>query len=268
MKKLSLLFIGVALSLNASAAWHFTPYGSFTSKTKVKNSYNKASYSVYGFDAGNENFTFGYKRTTYDFDWQTTGFEHLNLIYADAHYAGEITGNLGYDVGTYLSLGYENSIKVSKSYDLVPHAVLTYDFQNDWSMVAGAGVSFNKANNYGFGIIGFKYRNPSDLGFSASLGYPKTSANYRFTEYFALGADAGAIQGGHYYLDRSKVYAQEKGYNANLFALITPFNQLSVKAGVGYNIDREIKFYRNRTYFGNMKFDNEASFFVNGTLAF
>ena len=36
MKKLSLLFLGVALSLNASAAWQITPYGYFSSKADVK----------------------------------------------------------------------------------------------------------------------------------------------------------------------------------------------------------------------------------------
>lgn len=267
MKKLSLLFIGVALSLNASAAWQITPYGYFSSKADVKGSYNKASYSVYGFDAKNEHFGFGYKKTAYDFD-RKTFFDDLNLVYASANYSDKLVGNLGYALGTYLSFGFEDDIKVSKSYDLVPTAALTYDFQNDWSMIAGAGVSLNKANNFGFGIIGLKYRDQSDMGLSASIGYPRTMASYRFTEYFALGADAGAIRGGHYYLEDTKTYAYEKGYEANLYALITPFKQLSVKAGVGYDIDRQVKFYNNRTYIGKMKFENETNFFVNGAVSF
>jgi hypothetical protein len=267
MKKLSLLFLGVALSLNASAAWQITPYGYFSSKADVKGSSNKASYSVYGFDAKNEHFGFGYKRTSYDFD-RKEGFDDLNLIYGSVNYADQLVGNLGYAVGTYLSFGFEDEIKVSKSYDLVPTAALTYDFENDWSMIAGAGVSFNKANNFGFGIIGLKYREPSDMGLSASIAYPRTMVNYRFTQVFAVGADAGAIRGGHYYLDNSRTYAFEKGYEANLYALITPISQLSIKAGVGYNIDRQIKFYENRTYVGKMKFENETNFFVNGSLSF
>lgn len=267
MKKLSLLFIGVALSLNASAAWQVTPYGYFSSKSDVKGTSNKASYSVYGFDARNENFGFGYKRTSYDFDHKT-GFDDLNLIYGSVNYRDNLVGNLGYAVGTYLSLGFEDKVKVSKSYDLVPTAALTYDFQNDWSVLAGAGVSFNKAHNFGFGILGIKYRDPSQLGFSASIGYPRTMANYRFTDMLAIGADAGAIRGGHYYLDKSKQYAFEKGYEACIYALITPVSQLSIKAGVGYNIDREIKFYENRSYVGKMEFENEANFFVNGSVSF
>lgn len=267
MKKLSLLFIGVALSLNASAAWHITPYGSFSSKADVKGSSNKASYSVYGFDAKNENFGFGYKRTSYDFDYKT-GFDDLNLIYGSADYSDSLVGNLGYMVGTYLSFGFEDKLKVSKSYDLVPTAALTYDFQNDWSVLLGAGVSFNKAHNFGFGLLGVKYRDPSYLGFSANIGYPNTMANYRFTEMFALGAEVGSIRGGHYYLDKTKTYAYEKGYEASLYALITPVSQFSIKTGVGYNIDRKIKFYEDRSYVGKMEFDDEANFFVNGNISF
>ncbi len=267
MKKLSLLFLGIALSLNASAAWQITPYGTFTSKTDVKGSSNKASYSVYGFDAKTEHFGFGYKRTSYDFD-NKTDFDDLNLIYGSVDYSDKIVGDLGYYVATYLSLGFEDEIKVNKDYNLVPMAALTYDFGNDWSIIGGAGLSFNKADNYGFGIIGLKYRQPSDMGLSASIGYPRYMINYRFSKMLALGADGGVIRGGHYYLDNSKTYAYEKGYEVNLYALLTPFNQLNIKAGVGYNIDREIKFYEDRTYIGKMKFENEANFFVNAGVSF
>ncbi len=267
MKKLSLLFLGLAAAFSAHASWQITPYGTFSSKADVKGSDNKASYSVYGFDAKNENFGFGYKRTSYDFD-HNTGFDDLNLIYGSANYGHSITDNLSYNVGALLSFGFEDEIKVSKSYDLVPTATLTYDFQNNFALTLGAGASFNKANNFGFGIIGLKYRDPSDLGLSASFGYPRTAANYRFTNFFALGADCGWIRGGHYYLEDSKLYAFEKGYEANVYALITPMQQLSFKVGVGYNFDREIKFYDNRTYVSNIKFENEANFFVNGSIGF
>ncbi len=64
------------------------------------------------------------------------------------------------------------------------------------------------------------------------------------------------------------MYAFEKGYEASIYALITPVSQLSIKAGVGYNIDREIKFYENRSYVSKMEFENEANFFVNGSIGF
>ena len=267
MKKLSLLFVGVALSLNATAAWQITPYGYFSQKAEVKNSSNKASYSVYGFDVKNEYFGFGYKRTSYDFDHKTF-FKNLDLIYASADYSGTIKGNWGYAVGLFVSVGWEDKFKVSKGYDVSPSAILTYDFKNDWSVMAGVGGSLNTAHNFAFGILGVKYRDPSDLGFSLSLGYPTTMANYRFSEKFALGAEAGAIRGGHYYLSKKELYAYEKGYEASLYMQYTPVKQFAIKTGVGYNIDREIKFYDSKTSVGKIEFKDEAHFFIDGIVSF
>lgn len=269
MKKLIFsAIVASSLTMTANASWYITPYGSSSSKTDVKGSTDNVKHSAYGIEAGNENFSLGFKTSSYDFD-RSTDLNDLKLFYGDVHHTGDITDDVKYFIGSSLSFGFKDSLEANKSYDFTPRAGLIFVLDNDWSLLLGGGVALNKADNTPFALAQLIFKDEKTQGLSGKIGFPSTEVNYRFNEIVSVGASASVFNGGHYYLKGINGYMQESGYVFGAAVTINPFDHLELKLGTAYNYDRYLQFYdNNRNKLGKVKFENDASVYLQGSAKF
>lgn len=269
MKKLVFsAIVAASVSITANASWYITPYGSSSSKTDVKGSSDNVKYSAYGIEAGNEDFTLGFKTSSYDFG-QATDLNDLKLFYGDARHTGDINDDVKYFIGSSLSFGFKDGIEVNKSFNLVPRAGLIFVLNYDWSLLLGGGIAINKADNRPFALAQLNFKDEKAEGLSAKIGFPSTQLNYRFNEIVSVGASASIFQGGHYYIKDMDGYMQERGYVFGAAVTVNPFDHLELKLGTAYNYNRSVEFYdNNRNKLGKVKFENDASVYFQGSAKF
>ncbi len=242
---MSVILAGLS-AMPAQALW-VSGDVSATDKTKF-GSYGNMSTKVYKIMFGNDIFTVGYKTTDYDFSHYSP-IDKLHLLFGDIHYEGSINTTVGYFVGTQASLGWEDEFHASDNYSLSPRAGLSFVINEDFSIQAGVCGNINEAKSVVLPILALRYRDPSDLGFSAVIG-SENAARYRFNEYVAAEASLAIKNQEIYQLKDDSVLAH-KGYlveessNAKLGLIVTPLTAFNIRAGVSVDFDRDYKIYNH-----------------------
>ncbi len=275
MRKVTMLAVALAcFALPAMAeGWSVTPIYSYQGKADTTNVRDEVKTTTYGLKASNEYFTLGYTKTEYDF--KNSDDIELNKLYADAKYEQRNPGTWGYFVGMGAAFGWEDDFHMTENYQLTPRAGINYDFANDWFVALGVAFNLSEIENYVDPVLLIAYRNPSDLGFSGSIG-TYNHLQYRFSQGLALEGTVHYIDREVYQLaDKAKRgaardgYFMEKSIAANAGIVASPIDMFTVKAGVEARFDREYKFYDKD---GNRlcTYDSDPSygFYLSGALHF
>lgn len=236
------------LALPAYAGFWINPVMSASGAADIDNSHgNDVKTTTYGIMGGNEFFTLGYKNTNYKFSgWDP--IDKLQMLFADVHYASSFNETLGYFLGLELAAGWEDDFSLSDNYSIRPRAGISFAFDNNFSLLLGVKANFNEAKNRFIPIVGLKYRDPSEMGFSALLGYPDTSLQYRFNAYLALMGALSAVNQDVYQLRSDSPlahdgYLVEDSFNGRLGLVFTPVQAFTISAGVDASFNREYKLY-------------------------
>ncbi len=141
--------------------------------------------------------------------------------------------------------------EMDKSFSAFGQAGLSYLFSKDWRVHFGVVAMVSYDDPLVAPFIGANYRNPKELGLSASIGFPASYVNYRFNEAFALRLGALMSRNSYRLADDSSVakegYLSEQDVTTGLYADITPnlFDKgdLSISLGLEYTMLREIEIH-------------------------
>ncbi len=276
MRKVTLLAAAVLASLALPAmaeGWSVTPIYSYQGKADTKDVKDEVKTTTYGIEASNEYFTFGYTKTKYDF--KNSDDLDLNKLYGDVRYETRNPGTWGYFVGMGFAFGWEDDFHMSENYQLTPRAGFNYDFANDWFVALGVSLDFNEIKNYVDPVLLIAYRDPSQLGFSGSIG-TYNHLQYRFSQGLALEGTVNYIDRDVYQLaDKAKHGAAREGYfmeksvSANAGIVASPIDMLTLKAGVEARFDREYKVYdKDGHKLATYDSDPSYGFYLSGSLHF
>lgn len=264
-KSLLALTVAAAFSGSANAAFFLTP--SFTGS-----SHDSLSYSKVGVTLGNEYVYGGFSFRDYEFDHRKD-IEAKDIFFG-GEYRSQIDSKLGYFVGGSLDFSYDEEFDFTESYNINAYGGLSYDLGRNFSVVGGFGTYFTAPKNFFYPILMAKYRNANDLGLSFIAGLPTTSVTYRFSNTFAVVADAKfanaepMVYMENYYRNYD-VYMLDKSREVSIAALFSPAQRLSLKAGVGYTMDRKIKYYNSDgDEISRYNVDDDLKVFVSGSFTF
>lgn len=254
MRKICVLAATVAaLSVAPASFANFwmTPIFSHSTSADIDGSSGDMSSTTYGLMGGNDYFTLGYKSTDYSYSGNGfQPFDDLSLLFGDAHYEDMFTNSVGYFIGAELTFGWEDDVHLSDDYSFRPRAGLNFVVNQDVTLLLGGKVNFNEADDKFTPILGLKYRDPSDMGFYALIGYPQTDIQYRFNNYFAAVGSLTAVNQDVYQLaDDNKIarkgYVMEDSYNAKAGIVLTPMQSFTINAGVDLALDRDYDLYNS-----------------------
>lgn len=241
-------FYAAIMAQPAYAGFWVNPIMSASGAADIDDSHgNDVKTTTYGIMGGNEFFTLGYKNTHYSFSgWEP--IDKLQMLFADIHYASNFNEHLGYFVGLELASGWEEDFSLSDNYSIRPRVGISYAIDRNFSLLLGVKANFNEADNRFIPIVGLKYRDPSEIGFSTLLGYPETTLQYRFNNYLALMGRFYAVNQDVYQLRSDSPmapdgYLVEESMNGRLGLVFTPMQTFSISAGLDASFNREYKVY-------------------------
>lgn len=262
------LFLAIlAASCSANASFFVSSSASYDGKADFKNSDENVEISSFTINAGTDFLTLTYKRT--DFDWSNDyNLDTLHYLYADLHHSGEITKKFTYHAGIGLAAGFEDDFHADENYSIAPRLAIGYKFNNDFSFFGGAYAQFNEADNKFMPIIGMKYRNDDALGFSGSIAYPATKANYKFNDFISANATLLVHKEFYQLSDNSSFaksgYVFDESVGTSLGVTLNPLSMLSIDAGVNCYFEHEYTLYNhNGDEIGSLEVDPSLGGYVN-----
>lgn len=270
-KSLLALTVAAAFTSSANASFFLTPSFTKSSDSDCEHG-DSLSYSKVGVTLGNEYVYGGFSFRDYDFD-KKKDIEAKDIFFG-GEYRSQFDNKLGYFVGGSLDFSYDEEFDISESYNVNAFGGLSYELGSGFSVIGGLGTYLTALKNYFYPILMAKYNNANDLGLSFIVGLPTTSLNYRFSDQFALVADVKfatsepTVYMENYYRNYD-VYMMDKSREASVAALFSPVESLSLKAGIGYTVDRKIKYFNSDgDEIARYDVDDDLKVFVSGSFAF
>jgi hypothetical protein len=160
-------------------------------------------------------------------------WEGLTSIGLHGDYHDAFDESWGWFVGGGVGAGFEQEL--DNSLEGMAYAGVSYAFTPELMVQLGVGCSLDAVEVGVLPLVGLAWRSPGDLGFSASLGMPETSAQYRFGDDLAVRLGLGMTGGLYRLADDSPVaregYLKLQGYKAGLYVDWSPFSNLSMSFG-------------------------------------
>lgn len=226
--------------------------GSAVSRGDVDNGGSYSSQTG-GVQAGWKWFTFSYARTSYDWndvDRLSFGNRHddpwdaLTRVSLDAAFDGMFTDSLGWFGGATVGSAYED--EMDDSYFVGGRAGLSLNV-NGVALRGGVGVFANGVDAKALPVVAASWGRPSDMGLSATIGFPRSDVRYRFSELWAarmgLTGDRGVYRLKNDSPVADKGYVMEEGYTLGAYADVSPIENLTFSVGPEYVFGRRLSIY-------------------------
>lgn len=259
-----------ALCALPAQAFYVNASGAYNGKADIDGG-GEASTAVYRLTVGGQYLTFFYKHTSWDFSGRDDPFDSLNYTGVDAHLDGSFSTNWGYFAGLTLAMGFEEDIHLEDNYAVTPRLGLSYQFLPGTRVFLGAAAQFNEVENQYLPIIGIEFGSQRDQGLTGSIAYPATRVTYRFNATWAVEGVFLTVRELCQLADDSSLLPQgyifEESYGASAGVIVTPLEQLEIRAGLQSYFDREYTLY-NKGGHEVASFDMDPSTGLYGSVNF
>lgn len=232
--------------------------------------HDRGSYSVSQYGAAIDYKWFSLTYNKADYHWSDVSslafgngkddpWDSLQTLSFGAKTDGRFNENLGWFVGGTVISGFEKDME--DSFSLFYRGGFTYRFNDEWSGSLGIMGLASELNPMVSPLVTINWRNPRDLGWSASIGVPATYAVYRFNDWAALRGSVAWERSQHRLADDSDVarkgYVQQEATTTGIYFDVTPIERLSVTVGAEYLLGRKMELYdREKDKIDSMEVDD------------
>lgn len=221
---------------------------------------------AFGMRADFSNVSLILRDTVYDFgNVETDPFDDLKKAEVLLRHNGHLATNIAYFTSLGLGVNFEEDVTLSDTYAVTPTAAVGYDFKSGITLFAGLTANLNAADNIILPVLGIKFGDDRDLGWTGSVAFPETKAQYRFSERWAADLSFVTVND-TYHIDNdgkkgewADGFFREESYGASLGATFTPAKNIRLSCGMMTMFNRTFKVYDNN---GNKisSFDTDAAF--------
>lgn len=219
------------------------------SESAVKDHGAEISKQIYSLRAGYAPVGLRIKHTVYGFSGSERYISDTDQVVIDARYGGKLDKGWGWFAGAGYGIGYEEDIHFSENWQLLLAAGVSAPLGETTQGFLGAATILNEARNKFTPIIGIKFGNPEDLGWSGGIAYPYTKATYRFDPVWSVELCFDSTKDLVQLRDDSQLaprgYVMEESNDIGLQVNLTPDAGVHLHAGIRYYFSREFELFNS-----------------------
>lgn len=250
-RKLSGLLCGLLTVLlpvpQALAHSFFSASLSALEEATVKGRDAQLRQQSYTLAAGYEFVGLRYKHNDYDFASGHRYMTRSDRLVIDLRHTGSLKEDWGYFAALGYGLGFEEDVHLGDNYSILAALGLEMPLTAAVTGYLGAAANFNQAENKYTPIVGVKFGDPADRGWSGGIAYPYTRAAYRFDEAWAVDFNFSSIKEVTQLRDESPLakrgYVIEESSSAGIQLNLTPAAGLHLYVGLKYHFSREYELF-------------------------